>query len=276
MSRPSDRDGGRGEPPARLDALRGGRGGAFDAAYRSLRDELERYAREIAGPRARQAEYQPESIVASVLAKDMQAAIDACENDQHLAGRLKLAVRHGLLDRVERHRPEAFGGESPIDPRDGGAGPSTIAGRADEHAANRAALERLLRRLEEATMHPTDRALVDHYVIERLEWAEIADRLGMTVGAARVAMKRLRDRILPRIFAPIEARLDADDWRIGEAMFVRRLSIAELVAERVARGQPADERSIRAAASERIVPAVIAEWGGESTELILRLTGHRR
>jgi RNA polymerase sigma factor (sigma-70 family) len=263
--------------PTRLEALRQGQGGDFDAAYRALRAELERYARSLAGGRADQADFQPESIVAGALAKGMNAAVTSCNDDGHLAGWLKQAVKHELLDRADRRRPQQMpeGGQTsdprPFDPADRGAGPSTIVARADDRSGDRAALDRLFRQLDEAAMGESDRQLIDLYVVERLDWDAIAGRLGTTVGAARVAMKRLRDRLLPRIFTPIQARLSPEDWIVAEAMFVRRLSIAELVKE-----SGLEEAAIRRAAVQRIVPAVITEWGGESTELVLRLTGHRR
>lgn len=272
------------EPPSphredqrgRLAALREGRGGAFDAAYRSLRAELERYARALAGARAGQADFEPESIVAGALAKGMGAAVQICKDDGHLAGRLKQAVKHELFDRADRLRPQQMPEDRPFEPRDEHAGPATEFAHAQARSGDREALERLFRQLDEVALGENDRALIEHYVIERLDWASIAERLKTTEGAARVAMKRLRDRLLPKIFAPIRARVSDDDWRIAEAMFVRRKTIAEFVKEAASLGVRLDERQTRAAAVERVIPAVIAEWGGQSTELVLRLTGHRR
>lgn len=255
----------------RLEALRT-RGQAFDREYEALRRELEGYARSISGARADQADFQPESIVAHALSKAMVPAVEQCQDDGHLAGWLKQAVRHELLDRVEKRRPGRMSQEDGAgDPRDPHAGPSTEFMARERLASDREAFGRFLSQIEEASMSKEDRELIDLYVVERLAWESIAERLGTTVGAARVAMKRLRDRLLPRIFEPIRRRLAVDDWTIAEALFVRRLT-AEKAAESLGVGPDV----LRRIAVDRIVPQVIAEWGGESTELVLRLTGHRR
>ena len=265
------KDAARGQ---RLEALRGGRGRAFDDAYRALRNELEAYARAVAGGRSGQADFQPESIVADALAQGMQPALEACIDDQHLAGWLRNAVRHELLDRVDKRKP----GELPVDsegrmaePRDPHAGPLTELVAIDTRSAEREALGKLLERLHAEAIGENDRMLIDLYVVERLAWGEIARRTGREAGALRVAMNRLRARILPKLFAPLEARLDAPTWRIAEAILVRRLDPAEAAAE-----SGRDQADLRRTLTERVLPAVLEEFGGASTEALLRLTGFRR
>ncbi len=267
---------GRDDEDRRLDALRA-QDGRFNGVYESLRRELVGYARSIAGGRSDRADFQPESIVASVLAKHMQQAVGQCRDDQHLDGWLRQAVRHELLDRVDKRRPEDMPGTHdddgfrPVDPADPHAGPSTILMERDALAADRDALGRFFERLQVAALTEQDRTMLDLYVVERLEWETIAERIGTTVGAARVAMKRLRDRLLPRIFEPIRHRLTDEEWKVAEAMFVARLP-----ADRARESLGLDADRIRAIAVERVVPAILEEWGGQSTEMVLRLTGHRR
>jgi RNA polymerase sigma factor (sigma-70 family) len=270
------REGERRDEVARLEALRA-QDSRFNAAYESLRNELVGYARSIAGGRADRADFQPESIVASVLAKNIQQAVVQCRDDGHLDGWLRQAVRHELLDRVDKRKPDAMPGSGDeergrsSDPADPHAGPSTILMERDALAADRAALGRFFERLQVAALTEQDHTMLDLYVVERLEWETIAERIGTTVGAARVAMKRLRDRLLPRIFEPIRHRLTDEEWSVAEALFVARLP-----ADRARESLGLDADRIRAIAVERVVPAILEEWGGQSTEMVLRLTGHRR
>jgi RNA polymerase sigma factor (sigma-70 family) len=261
----------------RLDALRSNASGRFEPAYESLRRELVGYARSIAGGRSDRADFQPESIVASVLARNMQEAVGQCRDDGHLDGWLRQAVRHELLDRVDKRRPESMPAQEgddrapAFDPADTQDGPSTILMARDALAEDRQALARFFGQLQVAALTESDRTLLDLYVVERLEWEVIAERVGTTVGAARVAMKRLRDRLLPRIFEPIRKRLTDEEWRVAEAMFVARLP-----AERAKEALGLDADRIRTIAVNRVVPAILEEWGGQSAEMVLRLTGHRR
>jgi hypothetical protein len=103
-SEPLQPAGGEHGGTKRLNALRHGEGLVFDDAYLGLRRELEAYARAAAGARAGEADFQPESIVADALARGMRPALAACDDDEHLAGWLKVAVRHELLDEVV-HEP---------------------------------------------------------------------------------------------------------------------------------------------------------------------------
>lgn len=257
----------------RLRALQQGGGRAYDEAYLTLRRELEAYARNVAGGRADQADFQPESIVADALAQGMRPALDACVDDRHLAGYLKNAVRHELLDRVDKKRPGHFAASPDgrvMEPQDPHAGPLTELVAVDTRANERLALERLLTRLDAAPLSDSDRTLVDLYVIERLPWSEIARRTSRTEGASRVAMNRLRERVLPALFAPLASRFPAEVWAVAEALLVRR----------EAPGDVAKERSIgvdqvRRVLAEQVLPVVFDEFGGASAEMLLRLTGFR-
>jgi DNA-directed RNA polymerase specialized sigma24 family protein len=273
-SEPLQPAGGEHGGTKRLNALRRGEGMVFDDAYLGLRRELEAYARAAAGARAGEADFQPESIVADALARGMGPALAACDDDEHLAGWLKVAVRHELLDRIDKRKPGSLpegsrGGMA--EPSDQHVGPATEALARDSAAFEQAALDRLLKRLDSEPMTPNDRTLIDLYVIERLPWEEIAHRTGREAGALRVAMNRLRDRLLPKLFAPIKPRLDAPTWAVAEAILIRRLHLAKATED-----LGLDPVDLRRALMEGVFPAVIEQFGGASTEMLLRLTGFRR
>ncbi len=84
-------------------------------------------------------------------------------------------------------------------------------------------------------------------------------------------MNRLRGRLLAGLLAPIQSRLDGQAWLVADAILVRRIEPAALAMEL---GQ--ELADVRRTLSERVLPAVINEFGGSSTEALLRLTGFRR
>ncbi len=104
--------------------------------------------------------------------------------EEQMAGSLVVAVRNGCIDRLRR--------KSRVDGQEGRlASLSTdSAARADA----REEVERILRFVRTQVPPAAARAF-EMYVVDDLEYADIADRMGITIELARTYVSRTRKRI---------------------------------------------------------------------------------
>lgn len=106
------------------------------------------------------------------------------DSARHVTGGLFVAVRNGCIDRLRRRRHDVDAG---VEAADGCVDPETAADAAED-------LGRVLRFVRTQLPEKASRAF-EMYVVDELEYTDIADRLGITVELARTYVSRVRKRI---------------------------------------------------------------------------------
>lgn len=244
---------------------------------------LEHAAREL-GAKRQFVNSQADSVMQHVVAKELAGGSVAYKkfvNDEHLLGRLHLAVNHRIQELLRSRKERASHLEQAgqpandearrLDPADGQAGPRTEfvrrAHRSHLDELNEQSRERLL-----AATPAADRELVRLAVFEGRRSESIAKDLGMTADNVRMRMSRLRRRLRECLLAPVVATLGAEDRALVEALFVERIDLEVLSnPAREAQGETAAVLAHRV--TELVKTPLVESLGDEGVVYLLRLLG---
>lgn len=264
-----------------LDALRSDRATVREAAVREFLGEVtqrtERMADKMLGPKADRIDLQPESVVMSVMGRELEKLVEVCNDDQHLVARALRAIRNRYIDRLRARKDinpdsrNASGDRTTFDTPDDQDGPRTIVADYEESRAEHDALTRLVTRLAGACKTDDERTMVEQFLLKAQPWSAIASQLGKNETAAKVAFSRLRQRLLETVMQPVQASLAPAEWAVVQAICIDRRSLPD--AAEAARGTP---QSVLATFQTRILPALRTEYGAAGIESLIRLIGKIR
>lgn len=208
-------------PDERLvDQLRSGAPGDVNDAILKLYPLLRECARremQRRGVRSREAD----TLVDSVLFRCLGPAAERCADDDQLRAYLAKSIRNAIIDAGRARQPKQF-------PEDAGSsfGPVATDPRPEPPAEDRLhdheALSRFVEAVEQSTLGPRERELVQLFVVRGMAWEHVASILELSSGAARTAMSRARSKLLPQLMQPLRAKLREEDWKILEATIIER------------------------------------------------------
>lgn len=236
-------------------------------AYRLLTDDLLGYARGLLRTRFNQVNLQEGSVVQSAVASLYEKGADRFENEDHLQGRMRLAVLRKIQDRIKARKnrmvqqPEEGGYEN--DP--GNSGPGIATRIADgECAFDVGAL--LLNGLDS-----DDRNLVELGLLQNLDRKTLGQRLGLSDDAVRQRLSRLRPRLRASMLEPVRRRVHEDEWTVLNLCFVKKMSAKAAATELgLTEAQLAMELY-------RLVEECVKPMVGESgCDLLVRLIGRSK
>ena len=251
---------------------------------------LEHAAREL-GARRDFVNAQADSVVQHAVAKELAEGREAYrrfENDEHLYGRLHLAVSHRIHEVLRSRKENArhlaqdvrgddsgrdAAGRIPEPAAPGGDGDGSVT-RIDRrrHLEERSAAsrERLL-----AATPVEDRELVRLVVIEGRRSEAAAQELGIRADNIRARLSRLRRRLRERLLQPVLERLEESDRALVEALFIERVELEVLTGSAGAgRG---DVAAVLARRVSELVQSPFAESLGEEGVVYLdRLLGRAK
>jgi len=272
------------EQPRILEDLQSGDPDRESHALRTLMNAmLEHAAREL-GARRQFVNAQAESVVQHAMARELaegSAAYRRFANDEHLFGRLSIAVTNRIRERLRRRKDNAHhlaqlgkpSDDAPpqADPASPGMGPSTVVARRE----NRSRLDDLNEESRERLMAATpagDRELVRLVVFEGRRSEAVAAELGLSADAVRQRMSRLRRRLRECLLGPVLAELGDDDRTLVEALFIERIDLEVLTNPAAeARGETA---AVLAHRINQLVRTPLVEiLGDEGVVYLMRLLG---
>jgi DNA-directed RNA polymerase specialized sigma24 family protein len=252
-----------------LAVFRGDDQRAKEQAAAELRQLLVDYAAVVLGSGRRRVDLDPESVVGSVIVRELPRAIRVCNDEDHLANLLRCAVRHKIYDRRGRKRPDdLFETALRRGPAVRQVGPATQAAHLESCAGDRRSYESLVAHLRAADLSDRERQLIELFVLQGLSWKAVAAQLGMSDGAAKTAMSRLRATVLPYVFEQLHEDLAQDEWTIARMLLVDRATPKTVAAEI---GSSEDE--VRRLFVDRILSHVMGRYGKRGLELLLLLIG---
>lgn len=270
-----------GEPAGRetsrnvLDRLRSGskteQGRVIDSLYARLNQRAERIAARMLGPKARRVDLQPESVVMSVMAKELPKLAVVCQDDQHLEARLLRAIRNRFIDRLRARKhvnADSRDERTRVDAVDTGDGPGSVVVAFEQSTHEREALAKLVRTLAAACKNDDERTMVEQFLVKNQSWSAVASQLGKNETAAKVAFSRLRQRLLEQVMEPLRFALSGPEWGVVQAICIERKTVVEAAASLAT----TQERVVDVFQS-RILPALRAEYGVAGIESLVRLIG---
>ncbi len=255
---------------ATLDDLNSGDPDRERRALVQLTEELIEYARRRLRVQRDQVNTQPESVVQSVLRRELEGGL-AYENDDHMHGRLRIAIARKIADR----KKEGGSVRTVHDPGDGsldraarearGVGTEVVelerADRADSQRED--ARDRLLEGLQ-----PADRDLVRHLIFKGLTSQATAAALDSTPEAIRKRLQRLRPALRGRLLEPLRRALSPEDWTVLSGCLIDRQK-PQILADML--GWSVEELAARFAElfDEKVGP----QLGPDAIEYLTRLLG---
>lgn len=283
-----DRDVGQ---PGLLAELQSGAPQRESAALRTLMRLLLEHAGRELGARRDFVNAQADSVVQHAVERELAEGREAYrrfESDEHLYGRLHLAVSHRIHE-VLRSRKEnarhlaqdARGDDS------GGDGAGRIPEPAARDGIGDGSVTRIDRRrhLEErsaasrerllAAASAEDRELVRLVVIGGRRSEAAARELGISADNVRTRMSRLRRRLRERLLQPVLERLGESDRSLVEALFVERVEL-EVLASSAGAGRGEVAAVLARRVSELVQVPFAESLGEEGAASLNRLLGRVR
>jgi DNA-directed RNA polymerase specialized sigma24 family protein len=274
--------GGAGEgSKAALERLRSAskteQGRAINSLYARINERAERMAVKMMGSKAQRVDLQPESVVMSVMAKELPKLAVVCNDDQHLEARLLRAIRNRFIDRLRARKDvnpdsrDADGEQANFDTADGGDGPRSVVMAFEQSGHERDALLKLVCRLTAACKSDDERTMVEQFLVKNQSWSVIASQLGKNETAAKVAFSRLRQRLLEHVMEPLRFALSGPEWAVVQNLCVERRTLGEAAA-----AVGASTEHVMGVFQTRVLPALRAEYGAAGIESLVRLIGKVR
>lgn len=264
-----------------LDRLRSSskteQGRAIGTLYDRINVRAERMAQKMLGSKAQRVDLQPESVVMSVMAKELPKLAVVCNDDQHLEARLLRAIRNRFIDRLRARKDvnpdsrDAQGDQTSFDATDGAAGPRSVVVAYEQSDHERDALAKLVFRLTGACKNEDERTMVEQFLVRNQSWSSVASQLGKNETAAKVAFSRLRQRLLEQVMEPLRFSLSGPEWAVIQSVCVERRSLSD-AAVRVG----TNPEHILSTFQTRVLPALRAEYGAAGIESLIRLIGKLR
>lgn len=258
-----------------IDRLRSGskteQGRVIDSLYTKLNQRAERIAAKMLGSKARRVDLQPESVVMSVMAKELPRLAVVCVDDQHLEARLVRAIRNRFIDRlrIKKHVNQDAGDErTRIDPLASDDGPGSVVIAFEQSSHERDALAKLVRTLAAACKNGDERTMVEQFLVRSQSWSAVASQLGKNEAAAKVAFSRLRQRLLEHVTEPLRFSLSGPEWAVVQAICVERRTVSDAAA-----ALNTSQEHVLSVFQSRILPALRAEYGVAGIESLVRLIG---
>lgn len=254
---------------ALLEALRSGspqrEEEALDQIYASLREA----ARALAPGGGRRINQQADSVVQSVLSKNLLSAVRRCGDDLHLQNLLRLAVKNKIIDRARKKRPQSLDGgvdgdsaDVLHDGRDLGIGSVVV---------DNDGFKRLEATLLSAVSNDREATLVTMGVLEDPVWEDVASVIGIETNAAKTAMTRLRPRLMGAVVEPLRERLTGVQWAVVQGLLIDRMSM-----ERIVECTGMNDSGVLAVVQGTVNPLLVEIYGGEGAAVIARLLGRVR
>jgi len=214
-----------------LAALRGGNRRAENEAIEELLNELRQRARAYAPDHGRRVDAQLDSVVQSVVVDALPKAVERCDDDDGLMRYMGRALRNRFADRVNSRRHASLDTvEGEATPASPDPGPETVLfdlerGSADE--AGRTAFEHAIRA---AHLTAREREIATLFILREHTWEEVGAAVGMSAGAAKVAMTRMRPRLLETVLEPIAIQLSDGHWTLARSLLIDGRSESEVAA----------------------------------------------
>ena len=208
------------ETPGLLADIRSNNPKRMRDALERLTDDLLAHARAKLGSRQDQANCQAESVVQSVIVREIGPGADSFKNEEHLQGRLRRAVDNKIKDRLKGQKggtvqPSQSAGNNPPDPAAHGPGVGTQIAEADRTDA-------LARTLMDG-LDATDQEIVRRAVLDDQDANEVARHVPLSPAAIRKRLQRLRPTLRKRLLEPLRESLTAREWAIANACLIERL-----------------------------------------------------
>lgn len=258
-----------------LDRLRSGikseQSRVIGSLYTRLNERAERIAAKMLGAKAQRVDLQPESVVMSVMARELPRLAVVCRDDQHLEARLVTAIRNRFIDRLRAKKHFNQGPQDErtrAEPADSDDGPGSVVIAFEQSGHEREALARLVRTLTAACKDEDERTMVVQFLVKNQSWSAVAAQLGKNETAAKVAFSRLRQRLLTRVTEPLRLSLSGPEWGVVQAICIERRTVGEAAAE-----LGTTRERVMEVFQSRILPALRAEYGVAGIESLVRLIG---
>ncbi len=252
-------------------------GRAIDKLYNRINQRAERMAAKMLGSKAQRVDLQPESVVMSVMVKELPKLAVVCNDDQHLEARLLRAIRNRFIDRLRARKdvnPESRdskGEATSFDTTDGAAGPRSVVAAYEQSNHERDALAKLVSRLTGACKNDDERTMVEQFLIRNQSWSAVASQLGKNETAAKVAFSRLRQRLLEQVMEPLRFVLTGPEWAVIQYVCIERRSLND-----AAQKTGSTAQHIVGVFQSRVLPALRSEYGAAGIESLIRLIGKLR
>jgi len=252
-------------------------GRAIDTLYVRINQRAERMAAKMLGSKANRVDLQPESVVMSVMAKELPKLAVVCNDDQHLEARLLRAIRNRFIDRLRARKDvnpdsrDAEGEQTNFDAAAAGAGPRSVIAAYEESRVEQEALGKMVIRLTAACKTNDERTMVEQFLVKNQSWSSVASQLGKNETAAKVAFSRLRQRLLDHVMQPLQFALSGPEWAVVKCVCIDRRSLTE-----AANITGSNAPHVLAIFQSRVLPALRAEYGAAGIESLIRLIGKVR
>jgi RNA polymerase sigma factor (sigma-70 family) len=272
-----DRDGRAvgGQSSSILEALRSDDETARQTALQRLYDMLTPHAQRKLGGRRDGANMLPESIVQSVIVREVACGgLTEINDDQHLEARLRRAINNKIIDRRRKRRAA----EMPVnsegaayDPAGDGPGPGTQLVDQEEIMRQANQLSAFKEACAGAPISDTQRRILELVIFEDQTIEEAAELCSTTPPTIKVRLSEARKKIVPHLLQPVRAEVDGTTWAIIDMMLIQRRST-----DRCRAMLGVDDRQIRQAIQRSVYPVLLESYGAEGIALFQRLLGNRK
>lgn len=190
------------------------------SAYEQLTNDLVAYARANLGRRQNQVNRQAESVVQSVLVRELGKGTDSVDNEEHLQGRLRRAVVNKIKDRPKGPKGQTgqasqYGEDGLPDAAQLGPGVGTQIAETDRANA--------IADLLTVGLDADDQEIVRRAVMDDQDASEVAKHVPLKPTAIRKRLERLRPVLRKRLLEPLRGSVSAQEWVVVNACLIERL-----------------------------------------------------
>lgn len=190
---------------------------AINEGYELLVRELHGYARARLKTRRDQVNFQPESVVASVV-KDLLKRGAVFDNARHIEGRTKREVFRKIQTRgrakgnQNRQQPK----EGPLEAVKAEFDDADPAGLIDDDRQGRLDVSRLIG----SAVDPVNHSILDR-IRRGLDSTQIGKEVGLLPATVNQRWKRMKQPIREALLKPIQMEVSDDEWEIIERLLIR-------------------------------------------------------
>ncbi|TVQ51842.1 MAG: sigma-70 family RNA polymerase sigma factor [Phycisphaerales bacterium] len=258
-----------------LNALRGNDENAKCDALQRLYASLTKHAAQRLGAKRNRVDVMPESIVQSVIVREVAGGgLNRVNDDQHLEARLKKAINNKVIDRGRKHKPSEFpvndAGRA-YDPTGYGPGPSTRLVNHEELFEQAQKMQAFRAACMAGPISDTQRRFVELSIFEEKSVDEIAVICGTSVSTIKVRLSEARRKLVEHLLQPLRAEVDGMAWAILDATLIQRKHN-----ERAAATLGVNETEIRRVLKYVANAWLVDRYGNESITVFTRLLGNRK
>jgi DNA-directed RNA polymerase specialized sigma24 family protein len=222
---------------------------------------------------------QPASVIQEAVTdlwEDLAEIAPKCRSDQEIKNVFAAIVKRRYIDRLRRkaNKGGVLGPEHDVG---GTRGPGTVTSRIDDTHLYKRHIDRLLDAAADGGNGGGDadteddaaivrRRLVEMYIIRQMEWPEIAQELGASVGAIKVRFTRLRPCLVEAVYEEFLAALPPTAGPLARMLLVDGRRTAD-----AAKQIGVTEQEARTILSSSILPRMREHFGRSFLELVPRL-----